>query len=291
MSSFTVTLYIETNPFSLERVACGLLAVTPSKVFFNWSKPKVALAAKLAGRDYKGYFPEQFRMLKQGIEVAHAERMAAGTMFGEKSVLSTEYFSYLKRYNAGPTQFGEPLPHGGIIDQPQFDALFLSTIGDDPERHKASGSRIHRRFIKRLSAPELLLRADVNYLLPHERIHGLVISPKVDLITVNGSILMAQALDMTKSLGTIVDHLYENEVIVRAIQGYGKKRNKEVEPMRIVIEPPVKGSEQDALMQRTKKEKSDLFAMVTLESIEKEVNAVAAEKSDYQKFSEYVVEV
>jgi len=290
MSSFTVTLYIETNPLSMERVACGLLAVTPGKVFFNWSKPKVALAAKLAGRDYKGYFPEQFRMLKQGIELAHAERMAAGALFGEKSVLSAEYFSYIKSYNAGPTRFGEPLPHAGVIDQAQFDALFLRTIGDDPERHKASGSRIHRRFIKRLSAPELLQRADVNYLLPHERIHGLVISPKVDLITVNGSILMAQALDMTKSLGTIADHLYENEVIVRAMQAYGKQRKKGVEPMRIVLEPPVKGSEQEALLKRTRKEKSDLFAMVTLDEIEQEMNAVGDAKAKYQKFSEYVLE-
>lgn len=290
MSSFTVTLYIETNPFSMERVACGLLAVTPGKVFFNWSKPKVTLAAKLAGRDYKGYFPEQFRMLKQGIEVAHMERMAAGTMFGEKSVLSTEYFSYLKRYNAGPTQFGEPLPHSGIIDQAQFDALFLSTIGGASERHKASGPRIHRRFIKRLSAPELLLRADVNYLLPHERIHGLVISPKVDMITVNGSILMAQALDMTKSLGTIVDHLYENEVIMRAIQGYGKQRKKDVEPMRLVVEPPEPGTEQEALMKRTKKEKSDLFAIKTLDEIESEMKAVMDTKAAYQKFSAFVEE-
>lgn len=288
MNQFTVPIFIETNAISQEKLACGLLAVTAKQVFISWSKSKITVAEKLAGPEYKGYFTQQFQLFKQGLHLENKARLKEGKLFGSKSFLSANYFAYLKKYNAGPVQFGEAKPFAGEMDEKKFQQFFINAVGSSPSKHKTSGSKIHRRFINTVSTDAIKERADIEYMIPHEKVHGLVISPKVDLISVNGSILMVQALDMTKSLNTIGHHLYENEVVVRAMQDYGKKRDKKVEPMRIVIEPPVKGSEQDSLMQRTKKEKSDLFLMTTMDGIEKEMGAVGDVKAGYQKFSEYV---
>lgn len=289
MNQFTVPIFIETNAISQEKLACGLLAVTAKQVFFSWSKSKITLAEKLAGPEYKGYFNQQFQLFKQGLQLENKARLKEGKLFGSKSFLSTNYFAYLKQYNAGPVQFGDAKPFAGNMNEKLFLEFYWNAVGADPSRPKASGSKIHRRFLNTVSTAAIKEKADLEYHIPHEKVHGLVLSPKVDLISVNGSILMVQALDMTRSLQTIADHLYENEVVMRAIQAFGQKRKKDVEPMRLVVEPPVKGSEQEALMKRTKSEKSDLFSIVTLEGIEKEMNAVAAADSKYQKFSEYVL--
>lgn len=288
MNQFTVPIFIETNAISQEKLACGLLAITTKQVFISWSKSKIAVAEKLAGPEYKGYFSQQFQLFKQGLQLENKARLKEGKLFGSKSFLAANYFSYLKQYNAGPIQFGDPKPFAGDMDEKLFQQFFANAIGANPSKQKSSGSKIHRRFINTVSTVAIKQRADIEYLIPHEKVHGLVISPKVDLISVNGSILMVQALDMTKSVTTIGHHLYENEVIVRAMQGYGKQRKKAVEPMRLVVEPPVHGTEQEGLMKRTRKEKSDLFVIKTLEEIEAEMNAVADEKAAYQKFSEFV---
>lgn len=281
MNTFTATLFIETNPLSREKLACGLLAVTPDKFFFDWAEPKVRMAEGLADKDYKGYFLQRLRSIERALK--DEQRMRSGLFQG---LLSQSHFERLEQYNAGPVQFGDIKPYGEKIDAPLFAKLFRETVQQPSGKRKRSGSGVYWAVYNKLDRPTIHAKADVEYQLPEERIEGLIYDAKLSMITVNGSIQALQAVDMNKSMDTIVRHLNETEMIYHQLVKLGKSKGTNVDPVKVVYQAE-SDSPDNELIKKVRAEKKDIFELVSLSDLDAKLAKIENDPS-YRRFSEFI---
>jgi len=149
MSTFTATLFIETNPLSREKFACGLLAITPERVFFNWAPAKVKSAEAQSSDEYKGYYQQRLRMIAKSLK-EEDQKYGPQPRGQFNDLLSQSHFERLQQYNAGPIQFGDIKPYSGPIDQEAFDKLFKDFIHPTSSKHRGSGSGLYRTVFNKL---------------------------------------------------------------------------------------------------------------------------------------------
>lgn len=285
MNTFTATLFIETNPLSREKLACGLLAVTPRKVFFSWSERKVKMAEGLADKVYKGYFQQRLRTLERALKDQDRERgQTTNGLF--EGLLGQSHFERLEQYNAGPVQFGDIKPYGEPMDEKVYAKLFRETVQAQVAKQKRSGSGVYWAVRNKLDRPAIHSKADVDYELPEERIDGLIYNARLSMITVNGTIQAMQAVDMNKSLETVVRHLNETEMIYHQLVKLGKTKGKAVDPVRVVYTPDTHAGD-SMLVQKVRTEKNDVFELMPLETMDARLEQMERDPS-YQRFSEFM---
>jgi hypothetical protein len=283
MNTFTATLFIETNPLSREKLACGLLAITPQKLFFEWAEAKVKMAEGLAEKEYKGYFQQRLRTIERALKDEDRERQqTTNGLF--QGLLSQSHFERLEQYNAGPVQFGDIKPYGEHIDARLFARLFKDTVHQPVVKRKRSGSGLYWAVLNKLDRPAIVSKADVQYELPEESIDGLIYNAKLSMITVNGSIQAMQAVDMNKSLNTVVQHLNETEMIYHQLVKLGKQKSTPVERVKLVYQP--EGEESD-LVKKVRTEKSDVFELMPLGELDQKLERMENDPS-YRRFSEFI---
>lgn len=283
MNTFTATLFIETNPLSREKLACGLLAVTPRKLFFEWAEPKVKMAEGLADAAYKGYFQQRLRTLERALKDQDRDRQkTTNGLF--QGLLSQGHFERLEQYNAGPVQFGDIKPYAEDIDARLFATLFRETVHHPVARRKRSGSGLYWAVLNKLERPAIEAKADVLYDLPEERIDGLIYNARLSMITVNGSIQAMQAVDMNKSLETVVRHLNETEMIYHQLVKLGKAKSTAVDRVKVVYAPV---GEESELVRKVRKEKSDVFELTPFAELDRKLETIEKDPS-YRRFSEFL---
>ena len=285
MSTFTATLFIETNPHSREKLACGLLAVTKDRVHFDWAPSKVKLAEAQLSPEHKGYLAQRLRMLERSLK--HEGR--GGNAHGQFSeLLSQSHFERLQQYNAGPIQFGDIKPYAGELDKEAFKSLFSAFVHPLQVKSRGSGSGLYRTVYNKLERPAIQAKADLNYALPEEKIHGLVYDARLTMITVNGSIQPLQAIDMSKGLDTVVKHLNESEMIYHQLKKLGDERGKYVAPLKVVY-GNAPGIEDSELVRKVRKEKTDVFDMMSMAELDQKIVRME-EDPRYQRFSAFIQE-
>lgn len=283
MNTFTATLFIETNPLSREKLACGLLAITPQKLFFEWAEAKVKMAEGLADKEYKGYFQQRLRAIERALKDQDRERQeTTNGLF--QGLLSQSHFERLEQYNAGPVQFGDIKPYGEAIDARSFAKLFKETVHHPVVKRKRSGSGLYWAVLNKLDRPEIVSKADVQYELPEESIDGLIYNAKLSMITVNGSIQAMQAVDMNKSLNTVVQHLNETEMIYHQLVKLGKQKSTPVERVKLVYQPE---EQENELVKKVRTEKNDVFELMPLGELDQKLERMENDPS-YRRFSEFI---
>lgn len=286
MSTFTATLFIEPNPFSpREKVACGLLAVTPQRVFFKWADAKVKIAEGMADDTYRGYFQQRLRMLSKSLneEDKNRDPRSAGLFHG---LLSSAHFERLEQYNAGPVQFGDVKPYANDLDEAVYAKLFKEIVHASAAKAKRSGSGLYWAVHNKLDRDVIHARADVDYHLPNDRIPGLVYDAKLSMITVNGSIQAMQAVDMSKSLQTVTKHLNESEMIFHQLVKLGVEKQKPVDRLKLIYTTDGDSAETD-LVAKVRNEKSDVFELVPLSGLGPKLEQIEKDPK-YQRFSEFL---
>jgi hypothetical protein len=281
MNTFTATLFIETNPHSREKLACGLLAVTKDQVHFSWAPTKVKLAEAQLSPEHKGYLAQRMRMLERSLKHEGRDGKARG-QFSE--LLSRSHFERLQQYNAGPIQFGDIKPYAGELDEKVFGQLFAAFVHPVQVKSRRSGSGLYRTVFNKLERPAIQAKADLNYTLPEEKIDGLVYDARLTMITVNGSIQPLQAIDMSKGLNTVVKHLNESEVIYHQLVKLGDKLGKDVSKLKVVY-GNAPGIEDSDLVRKVRDEKGDVFELMSMPELDQKIMKMEEDPA-YRRFSE-----
>lgn len=288
MNTFTAQVLVRTNPRSAELVACGLLAVTPREVFFQWAEKKVSMAEGLATELGKGYITQRFKMLDQGIRSAHQQRLAEGPLFDSKSVLSPDYFDYLKTYNDGPVRFGEVKPYAGELDQETFERLFHEVIFDEPVTENTAVVSVYKQLLTRLKRPALQERADVNYALPKQHIPQHLTNAHVMLTSLNGHLLTAQPFEQSNRVDTLRKTLYEYGSLQRALELLAHRLGKSALPLLLVTEDHVPDGDLAELIKEIRLYMPQLFSIVTVPSFMEQLDRIEKDPS-YHKVSSALV--
>ncbi|MEO5947449.1 MAG: hypothetical protein ABIP79_11585 [Chitinophagaceae bacterium] len=286
MKSLLSIIYLQTNTVSGEKIAVGLLVISENEVFFQVSEQKLKLAGKLSNADVLKHAEISFGLISNKVNETNKENKSH-TLLKNDSVFTKEYISYLNKYSKGLMQFDTPKSYAGIIDKKIFKSLFEQFVAVWEEKPENAKKNIlfHTVIKKQLNKPVFKQKVDIDYTLQPEKIKGLLLPQDITLISKNGNILAAQAIDFTTSEEVITKHTYELEVIVHCLEKLGQKKIKKTHKgsYYLLFNKPVKNSPQEKLLNDIKKTKSGIMNIEEAGYIE--VLEDKLQKDPYSKFS------
>src|SRR5690242_4377159 len=224
MKSFLSIIYLQTNSVSGEKIAAGLLAVSGDEIFYKTSEQKIKLASKLFGAELQKHADLTFTLISNKVNETNKENKSHSLLKND-SLFTKEYISYLNKYSKGLLLFDQPKAYSGIIDKKVFKVLFEKFIGQW-EEIPAAGKKmpgIQKVIHKKLNSPVFKEKVDVDYTLQPEKVKGLLVPKDITLISKNGNILAAQAVDFNHSEDIITRHAYELEVIINCLQKFAEQ--------------------------------------------------------------------
>jgi hypothetical protein len=128
-------------------------------------------------------------------------------------------------------------------------------------------------------------KVDVDYTLQPQKIKGLLLPQDITLISKNGNILAAQAIDFNNSEEVIAKHAYELEVIINCLQKLGEEtiNKKHKGNYYLLFNKPANNSPQEKLLNEIKKTKSGLMNIEEAGFLDELENKL--QQDNYQKFS------
>ncbi len=286
MKSLLSIIYLQTNTVSGEKIATGLLTVSESDIFFKVSEQKIKLASKLSTTDLLKHAEISFALISNKVSETNKENKSH-TLLKNESLFTKEYITYLNKYSKGLIQFDLPKAFAGAIDKKTFKNLFQQFIGTwEEEQHSENKhTQFHTVIKKKLNKPVFKEKTDIDYLLKPGKIEGILKPQDITLISKNGNILAAQAIDFHHSEEVITKHTYELEVIINSLEKLGKDNidKKHKGSYYLVFNKPVKSSPQEKLLNEIKKTKSGIMHIEEagyLEELESKL-----QKENYNKFS------
>ena len=262
MKSLLSIIYLQTNTVSCEKIAVGLLTISENEVFFQVSDHKLKLVAKLSNADVLKHAEISFTLINNKVAETNKENKSH-SLIKNDSLFTKEYISYLNKYSKGLIQFDVPKLYAGIIDKKIFKTLFQQFIGEWEEKPEAAKKNVqfHTVIKKQLNKPVFKQKVDIDYTLNPQKIVGLLKPQDITLISKNGSILAAQAIDFTTSEEVITKHTYELQVIIDCLEKLGQKNiNKKHHGIYyLLFNKPAKKSPQEKLLNEIIKTKAGIM--------------------------------
>jgi hypothetical protein len=288
MKSLLSVIYLQTNSASGEKIAAGLLAVSENEVFFHVSEQKLKFASKLSSADVLKHAEISFALISEKVAEINKENKSHD-LIKKDSLFTKEYITYLNKYSKGLIQFDMLKSFAGAIDKKMFKTLFEQFIGswDEKQLIEKKAEPFHSFIKKKLNKPVFKQKADIDYTLKPEKIAGILMPKDITLISKNGNILAAQAIDFNKSEETIIKQAYEYEVTVNSLEELGQKEiNKNHHgTYYLLFNQPEQNSPQEKLLHEIQKTKSGMMKVVHaafLEELE-----ITLESKNYKKFSQF----
>lgn len=241
---------------------------------------------KLSTNDLLKHAEISFALISNKVSETNKENKSYSLLKND-SLFTKEYISYLNKYSKGLIQFDVPKAYAGAIDKKTFKNLFQQFIGTwEDEQHPADKlTQFHTVIKKKLNKPVFQEKTDIDYPLNPGKIEGILKPQDITLISKNGNILAAEAIDFDHSEDVIAKHTYELEVIINSLEKLGKENiNKQHKgSYYLLFNKPVKNSQQEKLLNEIKKTKSGIMHIEEASYLEELENKLQEE--NYNKFS------
>lgn len=290
MQAFISILYVQTNSISTEKIAVGLIAFANNEVVFDVSNNKLKLIQGLSSKDVYEQAIFGINLIKNEVDF-NSKNQFTNKLKLKLSAFSKDYFIYLNKYSKGVLQFSDPKPYSGEVNQYSFKKIFEKFIAEW-DTHKFDNTKIKHNIQfqtsikKKLKNPAFQEKADVDYKLDPKNINGLLAPQDIALITVNGSILGAQAIDFTTNVETIVKNVYEYEIMIYCLNKIKLKNKKSTGNSFILLfNKPASKSNQEKVLNDIVKTKNNIFTLQDENYIETLEGKL--ENGDYKKFSSF----
>lgn len=289
MKSFISPIYFQTNSISSEKLTGGLLLSSDKKNWLAFSKEKISIAEKLSGQDIKSLLDHTLSLLKNKLSnVNNLIETGKNQLFELNHNFSEEYLSYLNRYSKGVIQFSKPKPIALIPSDEEFKNLYELFVGEPlfMESKKVKTSSFYSKLKLKLDVPGLVEKADIDYTIDPNSVRGILKPAQITLITKNGAIEALQAIDFSNSTKTVVDHIYEFEIIAKHLSEFGKNKNLKNGKYNVVINSPTPGSDQEKLLNNFLESSKNTFAILEIDEVSKIVENII--QNPHTKFSDLI---
>lgn len=281
MTPFFSILSVQTNSYSQENVAVGLLVVA-DKVYFNYSIQKLNFLKKFDNGQGM-YFLAVNNLNKITKSVSEKNTIAQTQLV--QDIYSIDYFKYLNQYTAGAVTFSEPKKLNINFNDKVFAQYYQQMIGESLSLKKQKTINTFKSKINSLFKNyELDSKVDIDYTLKADKLSGVLKNTKVSLITVNGKISCLQTIDLTINKNSVINHLYETQIIFDGLNQFAKSHNKQIDKIKLAIEIPVDKKEKD-FFDAIYTQKKEIFDFYEYDQVEKFTTTIA-ESDQYSKFSE-----
>ncbi len=292
MKVFIAPIYFQTNSISSEKLTGGLLLYSTKKSWLAFSEEKMTVAGKLGGLDLKKLLEHTLNLFQNKIEKDNqSTKKGTDELFEFGQGLTDQYLVYLSKYSKGVIQFAPPKPIAIEPSDTAFAKLFEMYVGEKlvHKNKKEKHVSFHHAIKEKLTVPGLDEKADIEYEIQPNQIKGILKPAQLTLITKNGSIEAVQAIDFSNSIKTVVDHIYEFEVIASHLHKFEIQKNLKKGNYKIVVNKPMQGSDQEKLFNDFYQSAKDTFGIIEPSDIAEIVNDIL--KKPHTKFSEFLLTV
>ncbi len=289
MKAFISSVYFQTNSVSSEKLTGGLLLFTKKKSWLAFSETKISVAEKLAGTDIKKLLEHTLTLFQNKVQKANdVIALNEKGLFEIHEALTDQYIQYLSKYSKGVIQFSAPKPIAVEPSESTFEKLFELYVGESfpSKEKKIKHTTFHSLIKEKLSIPELSEKADVDYVITPQLIKGILKPATITLITKNGAIEAVQSIDFTTSTKTVVDHIYEFEVMVKHLHKFETSKDLKKGIYKVVVNKPEKGSEQESVFNNFHQSAKDTFKIIEPSEMEKIVDDIISKP--HTKFSDFL---
>lgn len=287
MKAFLSPVYLQTNTASDEKITAALVIVTPHKIWFHYSLSKLNLLKKLHSDDayYNGY--NALSSFENKVLQANADLESdLISLFKSDLPFNSEYFSYLSKYSSGLVQIGLPKPIDSEINEDTFANYYKIFVGEAHKKEKPVKSHFNSQLKQQLSKPGLADKADINFKLNPAIVHGLIKETDITLITKNGAINAFQGVDFSLSPKSIVDNLYEFEVLINSLEKFSHQNSIKKGKYSIISIEPDLITDQHKLFDQVYKFKSDDYKLIDPSHFEIITDNIV--NNNYSKFSTFL---
>lgn len=204
MKAYYSIVSIATKPQLDEKFNIGLLCVTPENAFFHFSDEKFSIVAKLLSSGGRKLAHSALKGMDEQLNsIPPVNKVNLFSEFKNENpnAVSSNYLSYLSRYNNNLVQFSAPISIDLEIDRAVFNALFQKLIYSDEifgilEKSKIFSFSTVRNNFRKAASPY----ANTNFNVTQKVIKDLIAPVKVDAFGKNGSFVMGQSIDFNKSI-------------------------------------------------------------------------------------------
>lgn len=222
MKSFYSIIRYESNQWSNENIAVGLLAVSEKDIFFEASDHKIRLAKNLNPQANKllEFSIDQFSSFIEIEQRKFQDNFRADewqpALLLEKPVLIHTLMNKLYRCNSGILQFSALKFINKEFNQEVFKQYFNKIIGvsDSSSEEEKVPSEFFRSIEKKLHEP-LRNKIDVDYQLKKKSLPALYFDYHLDSIGVNDTIIASSSIDLNSERTDILEKkLAAYEVVI-----------------------------------------------------------------------------
>lgn len=211
MATTFYPIYFRLNELSDERLCIGLLALSADKVLFDYSKIKLKTIEK-------HYHKAAFEMVGLHLETLKTNlpgEQRAGLFYNSSSLPAT--MTYLINTSHGLIAFGEALVSAAILSPAVFKSYFADFVGSDP---KKSVPKAKDKLKEWLAKPGFD-KGDKNLAIKPNWVNHFILNPhQVSFAAKNGTVLLAEFLDLSGDMGSIENRVYHYH---RIVEGFKSK--------------------------------------------------------------------
>lgn len=289
MKTFLSTISVKTNSFSDESIVIGLIAITSNEIYFEYSKSKIKLLDNIdKSKQLKGFV---LSLLSQINTTVHTKNKILSKNQQSLAIndvnFSSDYFSYLSKYNNGMVSFSKPQAISHDFNQKDFTKYFENFVGLSIEEKKVNHTvSLHQKLKPIFNKSGLEEKADLGYTFDHKTFNKVVKDCTIPLITKNGKINAIQEIDFTNQAKSITYNLYETKVLYDSLQEFSKNVNVVLSKLMIAFEEPALNTKEHDFFDMVWKEYSDIFDFVTPDKVDDFTDVIL--DSNFTKFSKLV---
>lgn len=209
------------NSLSRENIVIGLIMISETKVFYEFSEPKVNLISKLAPIDDK--------LLLYGIKnfSNYIEQISQDNFFIAEDIQALQkYIKKLSVYNNGLLQFDDPIGLDLEINKAFFDNFFKKFVGGLVASQRVMMhdevfvQRVQNDFYKKVQD-----KIDIDITLTRDYIPSLFFKYKLNGLGMNGSIYSVKCIDInsSRSIDVVRKEITELESLITRLDTFSKE--------------------------------------------------------------------
>jgi len=201
MRAYYSILSVYTKPEIDERLSIGMIMHSSEKIFFHYSKQKLAVIQRLLSKEaYKAainYLKTVGRTIAAGGNPDNSGELDLSIETRYDRILNENYLEYLSRYNNNLVTFSKPQIIDYKINQTNFESIFRILVDEFAFDVEEKPIKTIERF-KEQYFPRLRSFFNIGYKIGPPQYERLLTPVKVDLMGRNEREVFGQSIDFEK---------------------------------------------------------------------------------------------
>ncbi len=282
MKTITSELYVKSSSLTDEKICIGLFLIDGDNVYFDYSKKKLNVSARLVDSMDRNSMVHWLDGLKD--KITRDKKSDELALFRNNFDEAT--LSYLNTYSNGVFHFSKAKTLDASVDDDYFRRLFRKLVDPDLNEKEKDKAPAFRKKVSSILRSAAFKKIDTAYSISPEVVSGIYAAHTIDFIGKNGSFLAGDAIDFQATPARIDRSLFEFDRIARGLKKLASENGMSEEGRYYAYFSQPEDAEGKKVLDLARRDKNKAFELKELDHLENLAKHIARE--DFQKFSSWL---